>query len=132
MKKLILFQKLRAYLDDLEELLPSDVEEFLAHKSHHYSISMLMLNIVTCCMDIGSEIISLKQLTVPATYKDIFRTMEKEGIISSSLSRKMRDLVGLRNILAHEYGEVNLEILYEKAKEVDFIDEYIEKTVSCF
>ena len=131
MKKLVLFRNLQKYLDDLGELLPEE-EEFLSHKGHHYTVSMLMLNIATCCIDIGSEIISLKQLAVPATYKDVFRTLEKEGIISASLSRKMKELVGLRNILAHEYGEVNLELLHEKATETDCIEEYIEKTIACF
>ena len=131
MKELILFDNLQRYLDDLEEVLPPE-EEFLQSKVHQYSLSMLMMNIINCCLDIGSEILNRKQLGVPGTYKEIFVILEKAKIISPSLTKKMKNLVGLRNLLAHEYGEINLALLYEQAQETKFIEEFIVKTLPCF
>lgn len=131
MKKNKLFSNLEKFLQDLEEILPEE-EEFLKNKEHQYSVSMLMMNIINICLDIGSEIISSKQLGYPETYRDIFTLLEKGKIIPSTLANKLRNLVGLRNLLAHEYGEVNMELLYEQAKEIGFIEEFLKKSVSYF
>ena len=36
-------------------------------------------------------------------------------------------LVGLRNLLAHEYGELNFELLYEQAHELNYLEEFASK-----
>ncbi|HLC88640.1 MAG TPA: DUF86 domain-containing protein [Candidatus Nanoarchaeia archaeon] len=131
MKKIKLVTDLQRYLHDLEEILPEE-DEFLNNKSHQYSVSMLMMNIINVCVDLGAEVVSLKQLGYPETYRDIFQILEKEKIITASLSKKMKNLVGLRNLLAHEYGAINLELLYEQAKEINFVEKYLESIISYF
>ena len=131
MKKIKLVTDLQRYLHDLEEILPEE-DEFLNNKSHQYSVSMLMMNIINVCVDLGAEVVSLKQLGYPETYRDIFQILEKEKIITASLSKKMKNLVGLRNLLAHEYGTINLELLYEQAKEINFVEKYLESIISYF
>lgn len=39
----------------------------------------------------------------PATYQDIFRLLEKEGIIDRASNRSLSSLVYYRNLLSHEY-----------------------------
>ena len=131
MKKIKLVADLQRYLQDLEEIIPEE-DEFLNNKSHQYSVSMLMMNIINVCIDLGAEVVSLKQLGYPETYRDIFQILEKEKIITASLSKKMKNLVGLRNLLAHEYGTINLELLYEQAKEINFVEKYLESIISYF
>lgn len=132
MKKIKLFDDVDRYLHDLAELLPRDEEEFLKDKNSQYSISMIMLNLITSCIDIGSGIVTLKMLGYPSSYKDVFSKLQREKIISYELAKKMQDLAGLRNLLAHEYGEVNLELLYAQASEMDFIEEFLQKTMKYF
>ena len=131
MKKITLFRDAERYLHHLEELLPSE-EEFLKNKGHQYTVSMLMLNIINNCIDIGNEIITIKQLDYPGTYREVFTILEKEKIITHILNKKLQNLVGLRNLLAHEYGKINMELLHEAAKEVGFIEEYLKKTINYF
>ncbi|MFH1276191.1 MAG: DUF86 domain-containing protein [Candidatus Woesearchaeota archaeon] len=131
MKKITLFDDLEIYLQDLDEILPEE-EEFLQNKEKIYSVSMLMMNIINSCIDIGSEIVNIKRLGLPTSYKHVFEILMKEKIISLQLSKKMKGLVGLRNLLAHEYGEINVEILYEQASDLSFINEFIKKSISFF
>ena len=118
MKKAKLFDDLQHYLKDLEDILPESEEEFIESKTVCYSVSMLMINIINTCLDLGSELINLKQLGYPENYRDIFTLLEQNKILIKPLVNKMKDLVGLRNFLAHEYGTVDLEILYEQAKDI--------------
>ncbi|MBU0457741.1 MAG: DUF86 domain-containing protein [Nanoarchaeota archaeon] len=131
MKKIKLFDDIHHYLSDIEEILPEE-EEFLKNKVHQYGVSMLMINIINSCIDIGSELISIKQLGYPETYRDVFIILGKAKIIPFSLVKKMQDLVGLRNLLAHEYGRINMELLYERAKEISFIESFLKKMVDYF
>ncbi len=126
-----MFDNLEQYLADLKEMLPSE-EEFLKSKTQQYSVSMVMLNIINCCIDIGSEIVTLKQLGTPQTYKHIFDILDKKNILSSPLARKMKNLIGLRNLLAHEYGVIDLELLYEQANNLSFLKEFVKKTAFYF
>src|SRR3989338_3469422 len=128
MSKISLFGELEHYLSDLEEMLP-DEDLFLNSKVHQYGVSMLMMNIINACIDIGSEIISIKQFGHPGSYRDIFEILEKEKVIPVLLSKKLKDLVGLRNLLAHEYGKIDFELIYEQAKEIYFVEDFIKKAV---
>jgi len=131
MKKIKLFTDLERYLNDLESLLPEE-EEFLESKTLQYSVSMLMMNIINCCVDLGNEVISLKSLGYPGTYKETFSILGKNKLINISLVKKMKQLVGLRNLLAHEYGEINFELLYEQAEELNHIEEFASKMAEQF
>ena len=131
MKKITLFKNVEQYLQDLEEILPEE-DIFLTNKVTQYGVSMIMMNIINACIDIGNELITIRKFSYPTTYRETFTILEKQKIISSSLTKKMKNLVGLRNLLAHEYGEINMELLYEQAIETRFIEEFLKKTITYF
>ncbi|MEK6938000.1 MAG: DUF86 domain-containing protein [Nanoarchaeota archaeon] len=131
MKKVKLFDDLNHSLQDLKEILPSE-EELLESKIHQYSVSMLMMNIINLCVDIGNEIISLKQFGYPESYRDVFNILEKNKILSRPVANKMKNLVGLRNLIAHEYGEINFELLYGQAEDLNLIEVFISETIKHF
>jgi uncharacterized protein YutE (UPF0331/DUF86 family) len=125
MKKAKLIDDLQHYLQDLEEILPDEEEEFLHSKTIQYSVSMLLMNIINCCLDLGSEVVNIKQLGYPENYRDIFSLLEKKSIISSAMAKQLKNMVGLRNLLAHEYGEIEFSLLYEQAKDMQLVDKFI-------
>ena len=69
------------------------------------------------------HIVADKKLGLPQNSRDAFTILEKEGIISPSLSQKMKAMVGFRNIAVHDYQELNLAILQKILEEhlVDFL-----------
>lgn len=46
-----------------------------------------------------------------------FDIMARSNIISIRLAKKLQDAKSMRNILAHEYGEVNNELVFHAIKE---------------
>ncbi|WP_257611905.1 type VII toxin-antitoxin system HepT family RNase toxin [Neomoorella thermoacetica] len=60
---------------------------------------------ITCIMDIGNHIISAMDLPEPETYADI--------PISQELARKLSGAVRFRNILAHEYMDIDRRLVYK-------------------
>ncbi len=64
-------------------------------------------------IDLGEIMIAYLKLRTPSTYAEIFEILEENSIIDKNLALKMKKMTGLRNILAHAYGEVNLDIVLE-------------------
>ncbi|MGJ7035951.1 type VII toxin-antitoxin system HepT family RNase toxin [Anoxybacillus eryuanensis] len=74
----------------------------------------IVLNLQLACeasIDLAMHIVAQKKLGLPQTSRDAFTLLEQHGIISSSLSQKMKAMVGFRNIAVHDYQELNLTIL---------------------
>ncbi|MBM4764855.1 DUF86 domain-containing protein [Bacillus sp. B15-48] len=92
----------------------------------------IILNLQRACeasIDLGMHIIAEKKLGLPQKSRDAFSFLEAEGIISSSLSKKMQAMVGFRNIAVHDYQELNLNIL-QKIIENHLVDfEKFTKTI---
>ncbi|WP_113930641.1 DUF86 domain-containing protein [Bacillus sp. P14.5] len=70
---------------------------------------------------LAMHVVAEKKLGLPQTSRDAFTLLEKENIISDSISAKMKAMVGFRNIAVHDYQELNLKIL-QKIVEVHLDD----------
>lgn len=58
------------------------------------------------CIDIARILLTELDVPVPDANADAMRELADEGVITSSLGEAMAEACGLRNVLAHEYGDV--------------------------
>jgi uncharacterized protein YutE (UPF0331/DUF86 family) len=68
-------------------------------------------------IDLAETVISYKNLRKPSTMSEAFYILNEEGIISSDSKTKMSKMVGFRNLIAHDYDEINYEIAYSILQE---------------
>ena len=62
----------------------------------------------------GTEtVISHKNLRKPTTMHESFYILEEEEIINADMARKLAVMVGFRNVIAHDYDEINYDIVYD-------------------
>lgn len=92
----------------------------------------IVLNLQRACeasIDLAMHIVAEKKLGLPQNSRDAFTLLEQDNIIPSSLSNKMKAMVGFRNIAVHDYQEINLEILQKILENhlVDFL--HFTKTI---
>ncbi|GAE31376.1 type VII toxin-antitoxin system HepT family RNase toxin [Halalkalibacter hemicellulosilyticus] len=85
------------------------------------SIVLNLQRACEACIDLAMHIVATKQLGIPQNSWDAFTIIEQEGIIPSSLSNRMKAMVGFRNVAVHDYQEINIQIL-EKVIENHLID----------
>lgn len=72
------------------------------------------LNLQRACeqvIDLGNHVLRLKKLGVPQTSRDTFRMLGEAGLIPSALTVSMQRMATFRNIIVHEYQELDAEIL---------------------
>ncbi len=90
-------------------------------------IDAIILNLERACqasIDMAMHIVSVDRLGVPQGSADAFSLLEKANKIPADLARKLKGMVGFRNIAVHEYQGLELEVLrYILAKgKYDFVE----------
>ncbi len=101
----------------IERCIKRISEEYENNPNHLENITKqdsIVLNLQRACeasIDLAMHIVAEKKLGLPQTSRDAFSLLESEGVITLSLSNKMKAMVGFRNIAVHDYQEINLVIL---------------------
>jgi uncharacterized protein YutE (UPF0331/DUF86 family) len=72
---------------------------------------------IQVCMDIGSYLIGQLGLTAPDEPENVFAVLGREGVINKELARRMVGMVRFRNILVHDYLEIDSNIVYHNLTE---------------
>lgn len=76
----------------------------------------IILNIQRACeaaIDMAMHIVSEKKLGIPQNSRDAFEVLKSNGIIDENLMKKLKAMIGFRNIAVHNYQSINLEIVRE-------------------
>jgi len=63
------------------------------------------------------HVISSKFLRTPESYADAFYVLAEAGILSPGEAEEFADMAKFRNVLAHTYARVNLEMAYRILQE---------------
>lgn len=76
------------------------------------------------CIDIANHIISDKGFRTPQGYADSFNVLCEEGLIPGGLADQMKLVAGFRNILVHDYLEIDNKIVYQSLKYLSHFGEF--------
>lgn len=69
------------------------------------------------CIDIAAHMIAGLDLPRKEKATDAFSLLSQNDILDSELADKMIGVVGLRNILVHEYAQIDYHLAYHDLKE---------------
>jgi len=108
-----LIRRLREYTGYLQEIAREDQADFLDDPKSMGSARYYLQVSIETCIGIANHIISTERLRAPRDYRDAFTVLNEAGVLSDDLTQKMRELVGLRNLLVHVYWDVDDETIYE-------------------
>lgn len=71
---------------------------------------------IQAALDVASHITSERRLGEPATNRELFTFLERDGWIPSELRARLADMAGFRNVLVHGYDDVNLDVVRDVLK----------------
>ncbi len=66
---------------------------------------------IETCADIANHIVSDRSMRAPISYADTFRVLLENNIIDSELFIIMEKMAKFRNVVVHQYEEVDSEIV---------------------
>ncbi len=99
-------------LKDWERYQRYSLEDLHKDRDKRNMVLHAMLISIQAAIDISSHLISKNQLKRPTTYRETFELLGQAGMISEELACELSDLAGLRNVLVHIYGELNLDEIH--------------------
>ncbi len=59
------------------------------------------------CIDMANHVVRLKKLGLPSTSAESFTLLRKADIIDVELEKKLTGMVGFRNIVTHQYRDID-------------------------
>ena len=81
-------------------------------------LDALTLNVERACqaaIDLAMHVVAMKHLGMPQSQADAFRLLADAAILAPPLSERMIGMCGFRNVLVHQYQELEMEILHQVA-----------------
>ncbi len=93
------------------------LEVFLKDLDRQESILFNLQMAVQNCIDMAAHVVSDEELGIAGSTNELFYLLEENNIIDFRLTEKMIQAVGFRNLIVHEYGKVDLGIVYQAAWE---------------
>lgn len=85
-----------------------------AHLTNYTRQDSIVLNIQRACeasIDLAMHVVSERKLGLPQSSRDAFELLHQNGLLDESLTRRMKAMVGFRNIAVHDYRSVQADIL---------------------
>lgn len=103
---------IKAYLEQLSKIKPNTLKEYKKDFKTKAACERYFEKIAEAVVDLTTLAIKEKGLPAPEEDYEAFKILEKEKIIDFNLAKKLKDMKGMRNIIAHRYGDLDDELMY--------------------
>lgn len=87
--------------------------EFLQSTTEQRAVERMFENAIQACSDLAQHVATRDFGYAGSTAKGAVRVLCQEGVIEEQTMTTLVAAVGFRNVLAHEYGHVDAEEVYE-------------------
>lgn len=105
-------RRLEICLKKLRELAKLEYEEFSESQTFPDLAERNLQIAIQCLLDIGNHIIAEEGFKPPDRNEDIFKILGEEGIIPISFASRIEGMASFRNILVHDYLEIDIQKVY--------------------
>lgn len=109
--------EIKEFLEELGQIVPAKLREYQTNIEKKAACERYAEKIIEAITDLAFLTIKLRKLRIPEDDADAFNILAENKIISSALSRKLQMAKGMRNILAHQYGKIDDELVFHALKD---------------
>ncbi|MHA1348046.1 MAG: type VII toxin-antitoxin system HepT family RNase toxin [Candidatus Heimdallarchaeaceae archaeon] len=109
----------KKYIERLKRIIKIPKKEFLEDFSLQLQSERIFEVISQLMLDICTHIVAHSSETPPSSYSDCMNKLVNVGIIKEEESNNFINIIKMRNLLVHQYGTINLEILYASLNRLD-------------
>ena len=81
---------------------------------------IIALNLQRACeqaLDMANHVVAARKLGWPRTSAESFDLLERAGLVSAAMAGQMKAMVGLRNVVVHQYQDLDLDIVTTVVRE---------------
>lgn len=120
--------KLRQYVALLKKIRGlSDERRFVADPLIYGNAERYLQLAIQAVLDISNHIVADMNLGLPADNTELFGLLARRKVLSAALAKKLGPMAGFRNILVHEYLEIDRHRVYRAlAKDLGDFERFIK------
>ncbi len=93
----------------------ASADELRADRDALDIVSFNLMLAVQTCADIASHLIADEGWPPARNLAEGFERLEKTGVLAPATARQMQKAVGLRNVVVHGYGHVDVDMVHAAA-----------------
>jgi len=121
----------KKYLKLLERYKKYSKDEIVKNIDLRGAVERYLYLATQATIDLAEAVISFKEFRKPTTMTENFYILEEEGVIGRELAQNLVNMVGFRNIIAHDYEKIDYDIMYDvlinRLKDIEEFLRAIEK-----
>ena len=120
--------QIKIYIKEFKTIIPDSFADYINNIEKKAACERYIEKIVEASTDLAFLIIKLKKFRIPEDDADAFNIIFENNIISKDLCSKLKKAKGMRNILAHQYGKIDDELIFESMKKelLKDINEFVD------
>ena len=122
-------EEIEKYLSELAEIKPDNLEDYSNDFKSKAACERYAEVIIEAVIDLAFLLIKEKRLPSPESDLEAFDVLARDNIIPARLADRLKDAKRMRNILAHEYGKIDDEIVFNAVK--NELEGDIKEFISC-
>ncbi len=104
---------IETYLKELEGIAPNSFRAYEKDFKTKAACERYFEKIIEAIVDLAFLLIKTNNFKIPEDDKEAFDVLAAEAVISKDLAAKLKDAKGMRNIIAHKYGNIDDKIVFE-------------------
>jgi uncharacterized protein YutE (UPF0331/DUF86 family) len=101
------------------------LNDIISDKVDEWGLRYGLFESIQIIIDLACHIVAEKNLGTPKNYSDCISFLISNNYIKHDLGKKIIHMTGLRNLLIHEYGIIDVEKLFEYLDYLDDINDFI-------
>lgn len=101
------------------------LDDMIADKVDEWGLRYGLFESIQIIIDLACHIAAEKNLGTPKNYSDCISLLISNKYLEQDLGKKIISMIGLRNLLIHEYGIIEIEKLWEYLNYLDDIGNFI-------
>jgi len=132
----LLFAKISAvkkHMNRVKKYAKGDLNDFLNDEDAQDIVLFNLQLAVQNCIDIAAHIVSEHTALVVGSTNEMFYSLEENRVIDQELTEKMTKAVGLRNLIVHEYGRLDMKIIHDASRhDIKDLNGFIKAVAQAF
>ncbi len=120
--------EINKFLDEFKEIIPKNFQGYESNIEKKAACERYFEKIIEATTDLAFLIIKDKKFKMPDDDIDAFNILSKNNIIDIGLATKLKKAKGMKNLISHQYGNVDDEIVFKSiTKELELdVREFIK------
>lgn len=106
-------KEIESYLSNLIRFKPENFEEYKLNLEKKWACERACERIAEGLVDLAIFLIRIKEINYNEEDEKAFSALLKNNIIEENLCKKLRNLKGMRDHIAHRYGEVDDKLVFD-------------------